>query len=203
MGLFDLNILAPVDDNKSHENTLAGKSAAIQAAYEQMQGNKVAIVEQHVHSIPDPGECIFVWTTNQLNTMAFIVWLIRELDVIDELTITSYSIGTRAINMLIRLFDSGKIRSVFFYLAAYNKTIHPKGVDLLMAQASSREGITVSFGFNHSKIMLARSGEKKIVIAGSGNFAENARNEQYVICNDKRIYDFYSEQIRENHSDGQ
>lgn len=55
MGLFDLNILAPVDDNKSHENTLAGKSAAIQAAYEQMQGNKVAIVEQHIHAFPTQG----------------------------------------------------------------------------------------------------------------------------------------------------
>ncbi|MCR4565466.1 MAG: hypothetical protein K5651_05185 [Bacteroidales bacterium] len=203
MGLFDLNILAPVDDNKSHENTLAGKSAAILASYEQLQGNKVAIIDQHINGIPSPGQCVFVWTTNQFNTMAFIVWIIRELGFIDELTITTYSIGATAINTLIKWYDAGKIKNIFFYLAAYNKRIAPKNVDLLMAQASSRDGITVAFGFNHSKILLAGSGEKKIVIAGSGNFSENAYNEQYVICNDKRIYDFYSEQIRENHSDGQ
>lgn len=65
-------------------------------------------------------------------------------------------------------------------------------------QASARERATVSFGFNHSKILLAKTNKDHLCITGSGNFSENAYNEQYTICNDERIYTFYYDCIRDD-----
>ena len=77
------------------------------------------------------------------------------------------------------------------------QNINNKCVDLLRSQAAARPQISIGYGFNHSKILLARTQDDQyIVITGSGNFAENARNEQYTLCNDKQIYDFYYECIR-------
>lgn len=200
MALFDLKISEnrPEPTKKMFENNLEAKSAARLASFEQLQTAKVKIIRDHIPVPPRKGECIFVYTTNQFNTMAFIVWIIQTLGRIRSLTISTYSIGATAINTLIKWYDSGQIEEIYFYCATYAKRISPKNVDLLMAQAAARERVTVSFGFNHSKILLAQTGTEHIMISGSRNFSENAYNEQYTICNDESIYKFYHDCIRED-----
>lgn len=205
MGLFDLKTPEPKEPSSEpgkkkapkteFENTLEGKSAAKLARYEALQTAKVAKIEENL-KIPVPGEVAFVWTTNQFNTMAFILWIIKHLGAIESLTISTYSIGATSINTIMRWYDTGDIKEIYFYIASYAKRINAKNIDLIQAQANSRQSITVGFGFNHSKVLLAKTAGAYITITGSGNFSENAYNEQYTLCNDKQIYDFYYENIR-------
>lgn len=193
MPLFELKI----PDNNL-ENNLEGKSAAKLVAYENLQTSKIKIIQENIPVPPKPGEVIFCYTTNQFNTMAFIVWIIRTIGKIRSLTITTYSIGATSINTIMKWYDAGHIEEIYFYIASYTKRISPKNIDLLTSQASARDRVTVSFGFNHSKILLAETDHGHFVITGSGNFSENAYNEQYTICNDERIYKFYYDCIRED-----
>lgn len=193
MALFDLKL-----PENNLENNLEGKSSAKLAAYENLQASKVKIIQDNIPVPPKPGEVIFCYTTNQFNTMAFIVWIIRTIGKIRSLTITTYSIGATSINTIMKWYDEGYIEEIYFYIASYTKRISPKNVDLLTAQASARERVTVSFGFNHSKILLAKTNKDHLCITGSGNFSENAYNEQYTICNDERIYTFYYDCIRDD-----
>ncbi len=193
MPLFELKI----PDNNL-ENNLEGKSAAKLVAYENLQTSKIKIIQENIPVPPKPGEVIFCYTTNQFNTMAFIVWIIRTIGKIRSLTITTYSIGATSINTIMKWYDAGHIEDIYFYIASYTKRISPKNIDLLTSQASARDRVTVSFGFNHSKILLAETDHGHFVITGSGNFSENAYNEQYTICNDERIYKFYYDCIRED-----
>ena len=193
MPLFELKI----PDNNL-ENNLEGKSAAKLVAYENLQTSKIKIIQENIPVPPKPGEVIFYYTTNQFNTMAFIVWIIRTIGKIRSLTITTYSIGATSINTIMKWYDAGHIEEIYFYIASYAKRISPKNIDLLTSQASARDRVTVSFGFNHSKILLAETDHGHFVITGSGNFSENAYNEQYTICNDERIYKFYYDCIRED-----
>ena len=91
-------------------------------------------------------------------------WIIKNLGPIKDLTITTYSIGAVCINTLMKWYDSGRIEEIYFYIASYAKRIAVKNVDLLTAQANARERITVGYGFNHSKVMLARTENDYIVI---------------------------------------
>ena len=193
MPLFELKI----PDNNL-ENNLEGKSAAKLVAYENLQTSKIKIIQENIPVPPKPGEVIFSYTTNQFNTMAFIVWIIRTIGKIRSLTITTYSIGATSINTIMKWYDAGHIEEIYFYIASYTKRISPKNIDLLTSQAPARDRVTVSFGFNHSKILLAETDHGHFVITGSGNFSENAYNEQYTICNDERIYKFYYDCIRED-----
>ena len=193
MPLFELKI----PDNNL-ENNLEGKSAAKLVAYENLQTSKIKIIQENIPVPPKPGEVIFCYTTNQFNTMAFIVWIIRTIGKIRSLTITTYSIGATSINTIMKWYDAGHIEEIYFYIASYTKRISPKNIDLLTSQASARDRVTVSFGFNHSKILLAETDHGHFVITRSGNFSENAYNEQYTICNDERIYKFYYDCIRED-----
>lgn len=119
MALFDLKL----PDN-SLENNLEGKSAAKLAAYENLQASKVKIIQENIPIPPKSGEVIFCYTTNQFNTMAFIVWIIRTIGKIRSLTITTYSIGATSINTIMKWYDKGYIEEIYFYIASYTKGYH-------------------------------------------------------------------------------
>lgn len=196
MGLFSLEESFTAQDVKPEDT--AGKTAAKIEQFESMHAAKVAVVEKNLERPPLPGEAIFVWTTAQFNTMSLIIWLIKNLGIIEELTISTYSISNICINTMFKWYDTGSIREIYFYLSDYTPRSAPQKWESLCSQASTRN-IKIGIGFNHSKITLAKIGDNYIVIAGSGNFAENGGNEQYVICNNERIFNFYRECIREDH----
>lgn len=201
MGLFELNI-PEAQTNLPQENTLRDKSAAKALQLIDSHAKKVATIKANIPDIPKEKECIFVWTTNQFNTVSFLLWIIEHTGPIQELTLSTYSIGANCINALVKLMDTGQILKSHLYVSTYMQRINAKCVDLLRSYASSRPLLSIGYGFNHSKILLATTqAGHHLVITGSGNFAENARNEQYTICNDKRIYDFYYSCIREDNPD--
>ncbi len=49
----------------------------------------------------------------------------------------------------------------------------------------------------HAKILLAKCEENYYVLTGSGNFAKNARIEQYNFVNNKELFYFYLNNIEE------
>ena len=166
----------------------------------EMHTAKVSIVEKHIPAPPAQGEIIFVWTTAQFNTMSLIAWIIKHLGPIEELTVSTYSISNICVNALFSQIDAGNILKAYFFLSDYVPRQSPGKYEMLTAQAKARPGkIEIGLGFNHSKVTLARVGQNRIVITGSGNFAENSGNEQYTICNNENIYEFYRNCIREYH----
>lgn len=177
-----------------------GTSAADIAVFESMHAAKVKTIKEIPLNPPKKGEIAFIWTTAQFNTMSMIIWLIEQLGEINELLVSTYSISNICVNTMLKWLDAGKINSVYLYLSDYVPRMSPKKYNMILSAQSARpEQLKIGLGFNHSKVTLAAIGENRIVITGSGNFAENSGNEQYTICNNAKIYEFYKSCITENH----
>lgn len=197
MGLFSLETVTAAPSLPQRGD---GTSAAKVEVFESMHTAKVAIVKKHIPKPPAPGEVIFVWTTAQFNTMSLIIWLIEQVGPIDELLVSTYSISNICVNTMLKWLDSGKIGNIYLYLSDYVPRMSPAKYNALLAEVSARPGkMKIGLGFNHSKITLAAIGKNRFVITGSGNFAENSGNEQYTICNNPEVYEFYKSCITEDH----
>ena len=197
MGLFSLETVTAAPSLPQRGD---GTSAAKVEVFESMHTAKVAIVKKHIPRPPAPGEVIFVWTIAQFNTMSLIIWLIEQVGPIDELLVSTYSISNICVNTMLKWLDSGKIGNIYLYLSDYVPRMSPAKYNALLAEVSARPGkMKIGLGFNHSKITLATIGKNRIVITGSGNFAENSGNEQYTICNNPEVYEFYKSCITEDH----
>lgn len=197
MGLFDLST-----PGAEHTNRMIGKTETSLLHFQGIETANVANIREHIPVLPGPEEAVFIWTIKQFTTMSFIAWMIESVGPIDELTISTYSIGNTTINTLMRYYDNGDIREGHIYLAAYAKRIASKKVDQLRAQIGVRDRLSLSFGFNHSKIVAAKIGSTGyFTVCGSGNFSENANNEQFVLVNSKQVYNFYKNIIRNDPTD--
>jgi hypothetical protein len=167
------------------------KSEILRDSFLHQHEKKVRTLKELMGSLPGPDEFIALWTLKSFNAFTFIPYLIRELEKIDYLVISTYTINRRIIDSLTKKIDQGKIDHVKLFISDSLKYRMPKAVDHLdmMIKARSPQ-ISAHFAWNHSKITLAQCGNHFFTIEGSGNWSENAQYEQYIFFNNKRLYDF-------------
>lgn len=189
MALFDLNKIKEAQPVSADEQA-TDKDAKLSMRFLADHYKRVESVKALVGQPPEQGECLFLWTEKSFNAFTFVPYLIKERGHIDELTLSTYSINKRILLSFMRLVEAGQIGTMYLAVADSLKHQRPAVTDLLDAFALSRPQLTVTYAWNHSKIMLARCGEDHFVVEGSGNWSENSRHEQYVFANSKALYGF-------------
>lgn len=198
MGLF--NICEMVNGTAtSPPSERSTRSTSTIEAFENLHIEKVNSLKQLLGRAPGRGEIYFLWTLNSFNAFTFITYVIKYFGTIRQLTFSTYSINERILTSLVRWYDKGAIENIYICISDSIRSRVPKVNDQLQAFASTRN-IEIGYAWNHSKVTLIRTDEHFFVIAGSGNFSENALNEQYIFLNDERIYKFFDDCIR-NRSD--
>jgi len=167
------------------------KSKLIREQFLTFHERKIESIKDLVGYLPNENEIIFIWTLNSFNAFTFIPYLIKYQGKIDSLTLSTYSINSRIVDSLIKYIDKGNIDHVTLLISDSLHSRMPAVVDHLESLVLSRKDvISVTYGWNHSKITLVKCSENYYVIEGSGNWSENSRNEQYVFLKSKQIYDF-------------
>lgn len=186
------NILDEIKQKQTKENQCQQRndtSMARTIQFESMHIEKISNIKDLCGRIPSHNEFMMLWTLNSFNAFTFIVYAIKHIGTIKELTFSTYSLNERILSSLCRWYDAGEIQSVNILISDSIRHRTPKIYDLLCSQSSTRN-INVSYAWNHSKVILMDVGGNNLVVEGSGNFSENALNEQYIFLNNKQAYDF-------------
>jgi len=187
--LFDINEL---NQKASMEDQ---NSSILVERFLKSHDHRIDSIKQLAGRLPEPGEIYFLWTVKSFNAFTFIPFVIKECGVIDELTISTYSISTRIVDALIKLIEHEKAKRVHLLISDSLQYRLPKVHDHLQSLTANREQITVCYGWNHSKIALIKSGSYHLAVEGSGNFGENAQHEQYIFYNSTSVYEFRKSEI--------
>lgn len=178
--LSDLQPAAPKSNDKSEilRSKFLGKHFV-----------KVESLKQLCGRFPAPGEAFFLWTLKSFNAFTFIVYIIKEVGTIEELSLSTYSLNERILTSLLKWYDKGEIQSIRITISDSIRHRMPKVYELIETQKKHRK-MEVHYTWNHSKVTLIRSGVHHFAVEGSGNFSENAMHEQYLWTNDPEIYGF-------------
>lgn len=147
---------------------------------------------------PKKNEQYRIITQKQFNAYSLIYNVIQD-SIIDEMYIAIYRINESAVNNIIDLIETNKIKKATFIISSFfNQTKKPeKWAITLKEYASKKENINHVYTWNHSKIVAIKTGEDYYVFEGSGNMSDNARIEQYVYENSKIMYNFHKSWMEE------
>lgn len=171
-------------------------SGALAIKFLEVHNYKLESIKHLVGNLPEENEIFFIWTMKSFNAFTFIPYLVKYAGVIDELIISTYSINKRIISALMRLIDAGKIKQVQINISESIKHRMPAVVDELNSVVAQRKSvIKVHYSWVHAKVALVRIGSAKYIIEGSGNWAENAKHEQYIFLRNDRVFDFRKQWI--------
>lgn len=126
---------------------------------------------------------------------ASIIKLIAEKEVIEHAIFVIFAINQYAARMIIDLYKRGLIKKADIIVSSIRNAGHRSksiAVDML------KQYFDVIYVNSHAKISIMRTSKGNYYnVEGSGNFSFNGRIEQYVIDNDKEIYDFSEKWIKE------
>lgn len=187
--MFDFNILDAIESKQSVSTRCENESSVKVLKFETQHFEKINNVKTLCGRLPAAGEMMMLWTLNSFNAFTFIVYAIKRVGRIRELTFSTYSLNERILSSLCKWYDKGEIDKINIFISDSIKHRTPKIYDLLCSQSSARN-INITYAWNHSKIILIDAGSEHLVIEGSGNFSENALHEQYIFLNDERAYQF-------------
>jgi len=145
--------------------------------------------------LPKKGEQIRLITTNVFNSISIIDYISKS-EKITEAIFVIFAINQSAARLLIEMKIQGRIDNVKFIISSIRNAGHKsksKAVDLLKEYFNDLYYVN-----SHAKISILRTEyDNHYIIEGSGNFSFNGRVEQYIIDNDKKLYDFSKEWIKE------
>lgn len=147
--------------------------------------------------LPKNKEQLRVITKRSFNSIAFVKF-IAELEIIKHIVLVIYSINHEAAVILDDLIRTGKIQSATILISNLRNKAHRKKEQLTKDLFIDNPKIKLIFASSHAKVISFETEKNNYyTIEGSGNLSYNSRIEQYIIDNDKDVYDFTVNWIEE------
>lgn len=140
--------------------------------------------------LPLPGQQFRIITRRTFNAIQFLEYIVEQETIVD-LKMAIYSINFYAAKILIKLVDTGKIQKVEILMSNLRNKAHREKEEVVRKMFLGHPRIVLFFASSHAKTFsCATSNGNFYTLEGSGNLAFNSRLEQYVIDNDKALYEF-------------
>ncbi len=162
--------------------------------FEMMLTYKLNNLKDLCGRLPSENEIFFIETRKSFTAFTFIVYVLKHAGRLDHLYIATYSTNERIINALLRWRDKGLIGTIHLHISETIKFRMPKIFERLM-QLHREKVIELSFAWSHKKITCMQTASGCYVVEGSGNYGENAMEEQYVFLRSEQIYGFRSGRV--------
>lgn len=135
-------------------------------------------------------------TSNSFNAISVLEY-VSQTEQIEEIYIAVYRMNLKSVDYLKRMADDTGIKLVIILSTFFRENKkYERWCEELMKYVESNDSSKVEYAWNHAKVFLAKTKSgKHIVFEGSGNLSDNARIEQYIIEDNKAVFDFHKEWI--------
>lgn len=150
-------------------------------------------LREPVDAVPAPGEALHVVSANRFNFWTWVPVLVDLIGATDEFYCATWTANFQSVREFFELWDAGKIRSTAgFCLGTYFKRREPV-VYTKLAEGLAKRGGWIKAFETHCKVVLLNSPERDVylTIEGSANLTANPRLEQYVVSNDRALWEFH------------
>lgn len=139
--------------------------------------------------LPKENEQIRIVTFKSFNAAVFLKHIF-DREEIKELLLVVYSINHEAAKMINDMINERSIKTTILMSNLRNKA-HRKKEQLTRDMFVNNPNINLYFASAHSKIMAIKTKEgNHYILEGSGNLSFNSRIEQYVLDNDRKLFNF-------------
>lgn len=140
--------------------------------------------------LPKPGEQWRIVTKRSFNSVQFLDYVAQK-EGIEFAFLAVYSINYEAARCIIGLLDARKIAQAEILMSNLRNFAHRKKEAIVVGLFRDHPRLRLWMCASHAKIITCRSrAGNYYTFEGSGNMAANSRVEQYVVDNDRGVFDF-------------
>lgn len=160
---------------------------------------KVDSLKNLTRKLPERGEIFFIETMKSFTAFTFIVHVLKAVGHINHVYIATYSTNERIINALLRYKEKGQLETIHLHISETLKFRMPEVYERLINLRDAGT-IELTFAWTHKKVTCMDTPAGAFVVEGSGNYGENALEEQYIFLKSEKVYEFRSGKIPKGES---
>jgi len=153
---------------------------------------------QVVGEPPAPGESVHIVSEARFDFWTWVPAMIHWLGRTRALYCSTWTLSRPNAVELFELWDRGEIGVAHFLTGLYFKRRETAVYTFLLKGIRARGGRYRCFR-NHAKVLLLDAPDRDtwLTVEGSANLTSNPRLEQYVLTNDRELYEFHREWMEE------
>ncbi len=155
-----------------------------------MNRRQLKKIDEVLPAIPAIDESWHIVSDGTFDFWKFVPHLVSLIESADEFYGSTWTIARPNVIELFELFDSSQLKKISMLTGLYFKRRESAVYATLLSGLLERGQRFRAFR-NHTKIILLAGKGNFLTVEGSANFTSNPRMEQFVITNDKPLYDFH------------
>ena len=186
------DILGEGDDPLETEHMPTARAFKITARRRFHRVLQKQALQDVVKAAPAPGESIHLVSNAKFDFWTWVPALLDWIDRTESLYCSTWTLNRSNAVELFELWDQGRFGAVGFLTGLYFKRRETAVYTFLLDGIRAREG-RYRASLNHAKVLLLDNPARGawLTVEGSANLTANPRTEQYVITNDRGLWDFH------------
>lgn len=135
-------------------------------------------------------------TSKSFNAIVVIEYVLSKYE-IEEIIIAVYRMNLKSVSKIKEIMSSGGIQLKILLSSFFRENKkYERWCENLLELSKDNKNTSIMFAWNHAKVFICKTKcGKHIVFEGSGNLSDNARIEQYILENNKVVYNFHKKWI--------
>lgn len=140
--------------------------------------------------LPAINEQVRLITFRPFNAVHFLKY-IADKEGVDSVLLAIYSINAEAAKFLNEIINKAEVSKCVILMSNLRNKAHREKEQITRDMFVENERVDLFFCSSHAKIMSIKTkAGNYYTVEGSGNLSYNSRVEQYILDNDKELYDF-------------
>src|SRR5699024_7909012 len=146
---------------------------------------------------PKKKEYFAIKTNGTSDCGSIFTYALRKWDVITEMYMATWTISKSNINRIKEAVESGKLKKLTLVFSSTLKGANPALYSSLISKLNVFDNVHLKEINSHSKTFSIANGNDYITVSGSANWSMNPRIENFLILNDKDLFDHHKEWMSE------
>jgi len=146
---------------------------------------------------PKSKEYLAIKTSGETDAGSFFSYALDKWEIVDEMYLATWTISIANINRITESIKEGKLKKLVMVFSSTLKPANPSLYSRLVSSLIDLPNVSLKEVNSHAKTFSISNGKDYITISGSANWSKNPRIENYLILNDKELFEHHKEWMSE------
>lgn len=152
---------------------------------------------KELDGFPSEKQYFAIKTNGTSDCGSIFTYALQEWEEITEMYLATWTISKQNIKRLKEAVESGKLKSLTMVFSSTLKGANPALYASLVGALKPFENVKLKEINSHAKTFSISNGKDYITVSGSANWSENPRIENFLILNDKNLFDHHKDWMSE------
>jgi nitrate reductase beta subunit len=147
--------------------------------------------------LPTENKYFAIKTNGTSDCGSIFSYILKEWEEITEMYLATWTISKQNIKRIEEAVSTGKLKSLTLVFSSTLKPANPALYASLVGSLKNFENVKLKEINSHAKTFSVTNGVDFITVSGSANWSENPRIENFLILNDKNLFEHHKDWMSE------